>query len=70
MSRADCALIEMAVDFTGLRVAKGPKVKELYSRMLDNYRLYERLEGRDPVAKKIMEWASELGLSEELQEIE
>nr|WP_245608284.1 hypothetical protein [Thermococcus guaymasensis] len=42
----------MAVDFTGLRIAKGPKVKELYSRMLDNYRLYERLEGRDPVAKK------------------
>ena len=70
MSRADCALIEIAVDFTRLRVAKGPKVRELYSRMLDNYCLYERLGGRDPVAKKIMEWASELGLSEELQEIE
>ncbi|ACS33587.1 DUF447 domain-containing protein [Thermococcus gammatolerans] len=70
MSRADCALIEMAVDFTRLGVARGKKALELYRRMLRNYRLYGRLGGRDPIAKKMVEWASELGLSKELEEIE
>ncbi|AEO13947.1 DUF447 domain-containing protein [Thermococcus sp. AM4] len=69
MSRADCALIEMAVDFTRLRAAKGKKARELHTRMLASYRLYRRLGGRDWIAKKMVEWASELGLSEELKEI-
>lgn len=70
LSRADCLLIELAVDFTRLRIARGKTAEKLYRRMLSNYRLYRHLGGEDPLAEKIMEWASELGLTKELEEVE
>jgi hypothetical protein len=73
-SRADCALVEMAVDFTRLRVAaksSPDEAKRLFSRIKENYRLFSRLGGRDEMGRKIMEEslkiASELGLAEELE---
>ncbi|ASJ01040.1 DUF447 domain-containing protein [Thermococcus gorgonarius] len=71
-SRADCALIEMAVDFTRLKVAVNSNVnlaKRLCDRICENYNLYQRLGGSDPVGEKIMEKASELCLTKELQKV-
>lgn len=71
-SRADCTLIEMAVDFTRLRVAllQNPQVAErLCRRIRENYSLYTHLGGRDEIGRKIAEEASELCLSKEFKEV-
>jgi hypothetical protein len=71
-SRADCALIEMAVDLTRLRVAilKNPHAAErLCRRIKENYSLYTHLGGRDESGRKIAEEASELCLSEEFKKV-
>lgn len=73
-SRVDCALVEMAVDFTRLKVAaeSSPnEAKKLFFRIKENYHLFSRLGGRDEVGRRIMERAleiaSELGLAKELE---
>ncbi|WP_456366146.1 DUF447 domain-containing protein [Thermococcus sp.] len=66
-SRADCLLVEMAVDFTRVRLAKGRERERLLKRFTENFRLYTRLGGNEKVARRM---ASELGLSEEFEEIQ
>ncbi len=73
-SRVDCALVEIAVDFTRLRVAaksSPDEARRLFFAIKENYSLFSRLGGRDEVGRKIMERAleiaSELGLAEELE---
>jgi hypothetical protein len=71
-SRADCVLIEMAVDFTRLRVAlsQNPEVAErLCKRIRENYSIYTHLGGKDEVGRKIAEEASELCLSKEFEKV-
>jgi len=66
-SRADCLLVEMAVDFTRIRLAKGGEREKLLKRFTENFRLYTRLGGNETVAKRM---ASELGLPEEFEEVQ
>ncbi|NJF24389.1 DUF447 family protein [Thermococcus sp. Bubb.Bath] len=73
-SRADCALVEMAIDFTRLGIAVNSppdEAKRLFSKIKKNYALFSRLGGKDKMGRKIMERAleiaSKLGLTEELE---
>ncbi|WP_297490753.1 DUF447 domain-containing protein [Thermococcus sp.] len=66
-SRADCLLVEMAVDFTRVRLARGRERERLLKRFTENFRLYTRLGGNEMVARRM---ASELGLPEEFEKIQ
>lgn len=61
LSRADCLLIEMAVDLTRLLVAvernKSEVVKRLRERIENSYTLYKRLGGNSPTAEEIIKLA-------------
>ncbi|NJE61443.1 DUF447 domain-containing protein [Thermococcus sp. 21S7] len=63
-SRADCALVEMAVDLTRLIVAvkagkREPSLK-LGRRIEENYSLYLRFGGGSKTAERIVAWSREL----------
>ncbi|ASJ13757.1 DUF447 domain-containing protein [Thermococcus radiotolerans] len=64
LSRADCMLIEMAVDLTRLIVAADAGRRELSlklgDRIEENYGLYLRFGGSSEIAERIVAWAREL----------
>ncbi|NJE10679.1 DUF447 domain-containing protein [Thermococcus sp. MAR1] len=64
LSRADCMLIEMAVDLTRLIVAVGSGKRELSLKLAEkideNYGLYLRFGGGSETAERIVAWKREL----------